>query len=110
MIENVVEGGFIFSFSLGRPITSFLNSSHLLFASDTLVFCEAKHDHICALRYLFLCCEVVFGLKVNLGKLGVIPVGQLQNVDKMASILECKISHLPMKYLGCSLQIDIHLE
>ena len=93
-----MNDGFISGFSVGEANTSSLNISHLLFADDTLVFCEASHDHIQALRALHLCFEVISGLKASLGKLDVVSVEQVQNVDSIASILACKILNLPMMF------------
>jgi hypothetical protein len=43
-----------------------VNILHLLLADDTLVFCGANFYHLFYLYVLFLCFEVVLGLKVNL--------------------------------------------
>lgn len=77
-----------------------INISHLLFADDILVFCEANPDHLRFLRVLLVCFEVVFGLKVNLAKSLLVPVGNVDNVAELASILGCGTSSLPLKYLG----------
>jgi hypothetical protein len=58
-----------------------LHISHLLFADDTLIFCEANPEHLRYLRALFLCFEVVSGLKINLTKSELVPVGNVNNVD-----------------------------
>lgn len=39
-------------------------------------------------------------LKINLGKSKSVPTGNVQNVTELADILGCKVSSLPMKYLG----------
>lgn len=88
---------FISNFLSEGGKVGYLNVSHLLFVGDTLLFCDASHDCICASRAL-LCFKFVSTLKVNLGKSDVVLVGH--NADSMASILGCKISHLPMKFLG----------
>jgi len=52
---------------------------------------------------LFLSFEAVSGLKINLAKSVLIPVGCLDNVDGLAGILGCVVSSLPLKYLGLTL-------
>ena len=103
MISGAVEGGFISGFSVGEASSGSLNISHLLFADDTLIFCEARREQIRALRALLLCFEAVSGLKVNLAKSEVVPVGHVPNVESLASVLEGKITQLPMIYLGLPL-------
>jgi hypothetical protein len=49
---------------------------------------------------LFLCFEVVSGLKVNLTKSELVLVGNVDNEDGLAGILGCRVSSLPLKYLG----------
>jgi hypothetical protein len=40
--------------------------SHLLYADDTLLFCEPKVEQLRNLRCLLLCFEAISGLKINL--------------------------------------------
>jgi hypothetical protein len=42
-------------------------------------------------------------LRINLAKSEFVPVGNVINVEVLASILGCRVSSLPMKYLGLSL-------
>jgi len=63
MITTVVSGGLLDGFRVGNA--SFL---HLLFADDTLIFCDARSSKLRYLRSLFLLFEAVSGLKVNLAK------------------------------------------
>jgi hypothetical protein len=44
-------------------------------------------------------------LKINLGKSKSVPIGNVQNVTELADILGCKVSSLPMKYLGLPLSL-----
>jgi hypothetical protein len=46
---------------------------------------------------------VVSTLKINLAKSKLAPIGNVINVEGLASILGCKVSSLPMKYLGLPL-------
>jgi hypothetical protein len=68
-----------------------------------LVFCEANPDHLRFLRVLLVCFEAVSGLKFNLDKSLLVPVGNVDNVAELASILGCGTSSLPLKYLGMPL-------
>ena len=77
--------------------------SHLLFADDTLVFCDANIDQMLILRMVIIWFEVVSGLKVNLGKSELVAVGAVHNMDLLVAILGCKQGSLPMKYLGLPL-------
>lgn len=47
-----------------------------------------------------LCFEAVSGLRINLGKSELVPVGSVPEVVGLALILGCRVSSLPMKYLG----------
>jgi mannosylglycoprotein endo-beta-mannosidase len=98
MIEKAVTEGLLRGFAVGH-----LQVSHLLFADDTLIFCDADVKQFRNLRRLLLCFEAASGLKINLGKSDVIPVGEVTNVEKLAAILECRVAQLPMSYLGLPL-------
>jgi len=75
----------------------------IFFGKSILVFCEANPDHLCFLRVLLDCFEAISGLKVNLDKSLLVPVGNVDNVAELASILGCGTSSLPLKYLGMPL-------
>ena len=47
--------------------------------------------------------EAVFGLKINLDKSELVPVGMVDNFDLLLIVLGCKQGTLPMKYLGLPL-------
>lgn len=103
MLSSFIDRGFLSGFSMGSRLTEEVIISHLLFADDTLVFCEANHDHLRFLRVVLLCFEAVSGLKINLAKSVLVPVGVVDNVDELAGIMECGVSSLPLKYLGLPL-------
>ena len=42
-------------------------------------------------------------MKVNVGKSEIVPVGEVNNLAALASILHCRVGSLPMKYLGMPL-------
>jgi len=94
---------FLSGFSMGSGSNGVFNISYLLFADDTLVFCEANPDHLHVLRILLLSFEAVSGLKINLAKSVLVPVGDVDNMDELAGIMGCGVSSLPLKYLGLPL-------
>lgn len=77
-----------------------IDFSHLLFADGSLIFCVANPNHLCQLHYLFLYFEPVLSLKINLAKPKLVPVGNVDHVDRLACILSCGVSSLPLKYLS----------
>ena len=44
------------------------------------------------------------GLKVNVGKSEIVPIGEVNNIVALTSILQCRVGSLPMKYLGMLLR------
>ena len=77
--------------------------SHLLFADDTLIFCEAKEEQSTYLRWLLMWFEAISGLRANLEKSELIPVGRVENVEELADEFSYKVGKLPSTYLGMSL-------
>jgi hypothetical protein len=49
---------------------------------------------------MFLCFEVALGLRINLGKSEIVPIGKVEDVDNLAHIFGCRVVSLPLKYLG----------
>jgi hypothetical protein len=51
----------------------------------------------------------VLGLKTNLSKSKIVPIGNLGDVADLATILGCGVASLPMKYLGLPWVLTIRL-
>ena len=74
--------------------------SHLLFADDTLVFCEDSQEKMTFLSLLLMWFEVISGLSINLNKSELLPVGRVESVEVLAAELGYKVGSLPSTYLG----------
>uniref|UniRef100_A0A2N9HJW1 Reverse transcriptase domain-containing protein n=1 Tax=Fagus sylvatica TaxID=28930 RepID=A0A2N9HJW1_FAGSY len=103
LLDRAVREGLFSGFSVGTMAANPLMVSHLLFADDTLIFCGADSEQISNLRYVFTWFEAVSGLKINLGKSEIVPVGDVPHIGDLVQILGCKQSGLPMHYLGLPL-------
>ena len=103
LIRRPVEGGFISGCSIRRGKRQAVNISHLLFADDTIIFCEAKKEHLTHLSWILFWFEVASRLRINLAKSEIILIGEVEEVDEMAVELGCRVGQLPTVYLGLPL-------
>ena len=103
MLDKAVHDGHMSSFGVGHLEGRSLEVSHLLFTNDTLIFCDADLDQVLFLCMILIWFKAVFGLKINLGKSELVPVGMVHNLDLLLNVLGCKQGTLPMKYLGLPL-------
>jgi hypothetical protein len=106
MMTATIDRGLLSGFSVGSRNNEELLESHLLFADDTLTFCKANSEQLRHLQCLFLCFELVSGLKINLAKSKIFLVGDVGDVEGLARIHGCRVSSLPMKYLGLPLGVS----
>ena len=97
------DGGFLSGFQASPNTSGGLHISHLLFADDTILFCDASEEQLLHIRMVLIFFEAITGLKVNVGKSEIVPVGEVRNLDALAHILCCKVGCLPMSYLGIPL-------
>ena len=90
-------------FSVGNTAGNSVMVSHLLFADNTLIFCDADPTQIANLRAILVRFEEVSGLRINLGKSKLVPIGVVHNMDVLVGMLGCRQSSLPLRYLGLPL-------
>ena len=50
--------------------------SHLLFADDIILFCDASREQLLSIRLALSCFQAFTGLKVNVGKSEIVLVGR----------------------------------
>ena len=73
--------------------------SHLLFANDAIIFCEAMKENLTFLSWTLAWFEVASGLRINLAKSELIPVGEVEEIEEMAVELGSRVGSLPTVYL-----------
>ncbi|RVW53000.1 Suppressor of mec-8 and unc-52 protein-like 1 [Vitis vinifera] len=103
LIRRAVQGNYISGCRLRGRGGEEIMVSHLLFADDTIIFCEASKDQLTHLGWILAWFEAASGLRINLAKSELIPVGEIDNVEEMAVELGCRIGSFPVKYLGLPL-------
>jgi hypothetical protein len=103
ILKKVEDSGFIRGFHASQSGVVGLSISHILFADDTMVMCDADPVQLMYLRLAMTCFEAATGLRVNLAKSEIVLVGDVENLRVLADILCCRIGSLPMSYLGMPL-------
>ena len=103
LIRRAVQGNFISGCRLRGRGDAEIMVSHLLFADDTILFCEASKDQLTHLGWILAWFEAASRLRINLAKSELIPVGEIDNIEEMAVELVCRIRSFPVKYLGLPL-------
>ena len=103
ILKKTEDNGLLHGFQVG-PVNSIgVRISHLLFADDTILFCDASKDQLLSIRLALSCFQAFTGLKVNIGKSEIVLVGEVGNMGALANILHCRVGSLPMKYMGMPL-------
>ena len=103
MIRVTNQKDWIKGFNIGNQSGVNLQISHLLYADDTLIFCDAKAEQVSYIKVVLVIFEAVSGLAVNWAKSSIFQVKEVANIQMLASILQCKIENLPTTYLGMPL-------
>ena len=103
LMQKVAEEKYIRGFEIRDRNQEPMQITHLCYADDTILSCEPVLEQVGYVKCTLLCFEAAFGLKVNLSKSEMVQIGQVSNLTNLAALLECKISTVPMKYLGMPL-------
>ena len=103
LVLKAVEEGFLDGVHISNSRSEGVLISHLLFADDTLFFCKPNENNFGYLKRILLIFEAMSGLRVNLAKSVIIPIGEVPNVNALAQFFGCKVDYLPSSYLGLPL-------
>ena len=108
LIDKATRGGYITGYNFRNSFGDVTNISHLLFADDTLVFCKDSEDEMLYLNWILLYFEALSGLRINLDKSVILPVGEVENLNQLASELGCRVGSLSSSYLGLPLSYKVN--
>jgi hypothetical protein len=103
LFQKTEEVGLTRGFMTGMLGGFEVRISHLLFADDTIVFCDAVPEQVLHIRKVLSCFETITGLRANLNKSEMVPMGVVDCMPPLADLLCCRIGALPMLYLGMPL-------
>ena len=103
LLQKTEEADLIRGFQAGMLGGNEVRISHLLFADDTIVFCDAAPEQVFHIRKVLSCFYAITGLHVNLAKSEMVPVGMVDSMQPLVDLLCCRIGVLPMLYLGMPL-------
>ncbi|PNY08829.1 cysteine-rich receptor-like protein kinase [Trifolium pratense] len=88
-------------YRVGTKANSLVYISHLQFADDTLIVGEKSWANIRVLKANLTLFELISGLKVNFHKSILVGVNIAEAwLRDAASVLNCKLGHIPFLYLG----------
>ncbi|WMV44670.1 hypothetical protein MTR67_038055 [Solanum verrucosum] len=103
MLKSAQVNNRIRGFTVNEGNSLGVSISHLQYADDTLVFCEAEKEQLKHLRVIFILFEAVSRLHINWEKSFIYPVNEVPEISTLTNILGGKIGELPTTYLGMPL-------
>ena len=103
LLKRTRNGGYLCGFQVGSNRQGGVHISYLLFTNDAILLCDAFGEQLLYIRMVPIFFETITGLKVNVGKSEIVPVGDVGNLNDLARTLCCKVGTLLMRYLGMPL-------
>nr|XP_016435896.1 PREDICTED: uncharacterized protein LOC107762088 [Nicotiana tabacum] len=103
LVKVAQTNEWIRGFKVSSRANSNMRISHLQYADDTLVFCEAESEHVKILRVIFILFEAFSGLHINWQKSFICPINEVPGIQNLANILGGTVGELPTVHLGMPL-------
>jgi Reverse transcriptase (RNA-dependent DNA polymerase) len=97
LLNNAQDKGYLKGLGAKGTFPGLVN---LYFADDSLLFLEAKAAYIESLKWILIAFKDISDLKINFEKCEMIPLNISAEGLQLADILGCKLSSLPIIYLG----------
>ncbi|XP_075091548.1 uncharacterized protein LOC142171749 [Nicotiana tabacum] len=103
MLRIAQGNGWVKGFNVARNQIDRLEVTHLQYADDTLIFCDADVTEVKYLRVILIIFEAISRLHINWRKSQIFTVNEVSNIQLLAGILGGEIGFIPTIYLGMSL-------
>ncbi|KAG5596686.1 hypothetical protein H5410_037918 [Solanum commersonii] len=103
MMRVATQNNWLKGFKVRNSSGREMQICHLLYADNTIIFCEAKAEQVAFIRMTLVVFEVVSGLLVNWRKSNIFPIKEVPQLQSLTRILGCKVEHFPTTYLGMPL-------
>ncbi|WMV37954.1 hypothetical protein MTR67_031339 [Solanum verrucosum] len=103
MIKTAKTNRWITGFEVSTNNERSLEVTHLKYADDTLIFCDADEEQLRYLRVILVLFEGMSGLHINWGKSHLYPINLVSNMELLASVIGGEVGALPAIYLGMPL-------
>ena len=101
LVDRAVEEDFIFGYKFKGRNGIERHITHLLFADNTLVFCKDIDDQMTYLSWILAWFEALSGLRINLDKSSLLPVGRVENKENLALGWVAKLVLYEQSTWGC---------
>ncbi|CAL1355620.1 unnamed protein product [Linum trigynum] len=105
ILLKMSEAGMISGFCMDESSRSG-EMTHLLYADDAIIFCDASEEEILNVTAALVCFQSITGLRINLEKSRVFPVGEVDDIERYVEIVGCDWGFLPTLYLGMPLVVS----
>lgn len=100
MLKIAHEKLWLRGFRVSNRVGFDLEITHLQYADDKLIFCDANRNQPMILRVIFVLFEAISGLHINWNKSFLYQVNEVPDLPSLARILGGRIGGLPTTYLG----------
>ncbi|KAL4355431.1 hypothetical protein GQ457_06G037310 [Hibiscus cannabinus] len=103
LLSKAVESGLFSGFVIGKGDGQTM-VSHLQFADDLMIFCEASLEQVLNVKRVLRVFELASGLQLNLKKSMIFGINVAEeDLSHWADLVGCDVGHFPTSYLGLPL-------
>ncbi|KAL4353692.1 hypothetical protein GQ457_06G031150 [Hibiscus cannabinus] len=100
LLSKAVEVGLFSGFRIGNGDSQSM-VSHLQFADDLMIFCEASLEQVLNVKRVLRVFELASGLQLNLKKSRIFGINVAEDdLSSWAESVGCDVGHFPSNYLG----------